>query len=233
MTAKSAHTESHSLREDPAPPSEMSQLASLGDSSQEIHAAAVEYARPKCTLRWLDIGCGRGDVLRKIRDRYEPANLAGLDVIDWLDDDLRDNVELHVGPAESALQQVELFDRVLMVEVLEHLEAPWTVLRQAARKVSPGGRLVLTTPNVASLRHRLELLVRGQLTSFRPDNAPHLTPGLPHVIERVLAEEGMRVGYGHVGTDVFPFSGGRRWPAVLQRRIARLTSISLIVSADR
>jgi 2-polyprenyl-3-methyl-5-hydroxy-6-metoxy-1,4-benzoquinol methylase len=212
---------------------EISQLASAGDSCPEIHAAAIQHARPELALRWLDIGCGTGAMLREIRDRHEPAHLTGVDIIDWVDDDLRDDIELLTGPAESALDGVGLVDRVLMIEVLEHLEAPWTVLRMAARKVAPGGRLVVTTPNVASLRHRLELLVRGQLTAFRPDNLPHLTPGLPHVIERVLVDEGLRVGYGHAGIDVLPLTGGRRWPITLQRRAAHLTSVSLVVTADR
>ena len=107
------------------------------------------------------------------------------------------------------------------------------VLRAAARRVAPAGRLVVTTPNVTSLRHRLELLVRGQLTSFRPDNLPHLTPCLRHVIERVLTDEGLVVGHGYVGPDVIPLVGGRRWPPILQRNAAHLTSVSLVVTADR
>ena len=45
-------------------------------------------------------------------------------------------------------------DRVLLVEVMEHLEAPWTVLRATADRVKPGGVMVVTTPNVATLHHR-------------------------------------------------------------------------------
>lgn len=212
---------------------EASQLASAGDSCPEIHAAALDHARPQPALRWLDIGCGTGDVLREIRDRHQPSQLIGLDVIDWLDDDLRDDVDLLTDPAESALDRVDQVDRVLMVEVLEHLEAPWTVLRAAASRVAPGGRLVVTTPNIASLRHRLELLVRGRLTAFRPDNLPHLTPGLPHVIQRVVADEGLRPGQGHAGTDVIPLTGGLLWPPALRRRVPHLACVSLIVTADR
>jgi 2-polyprenyl-3-methyl-5-hydroxy-6-metoxy-1,4-benzoquinol methylase len=212
---------------------ETSQLASAGDSCPEIHAAAVEHARPQRELRWLDIGCGTGAVLRQIRDRHEPAQLIGLDVIDWLDDDMRDHVQLLTGPAETALEGVDPVDRVLMIEVLEHLEAPWTVLRAAARRIAPGGRLVVTTPNVTTLRHRLDLLVRGELTAFRPDNLPHLTPGLPHVIERVLRDEGLRTDRGYAGIDVLPLTGGRRWPPGLSRRFARLSSVSLVVTAAR
>jgi 2-polyprenyl-3-methyl-5-hydroxy-6-metoxy-1,4-benzoquinol methylase len=171
--------------------------------------------------------------MREVRDRFAPAELIGLDVIDWLAEDLRGDVQMLTGPAETALDGVEPVDRVLMIEVLEHLEAPWTVLRAAARRVSPGGRLVVTTPNVATLRHRVELMVRGELTAFRHDNLPHMTPGLPHVIERVLADEGFRTARSYAGIDVVPLSGGRRWPPPLNRRLGRLTSTSLVVTADR
>jgi SAM-dependent methyltransferase len=35
---------------------------------EEIVAGAIAAARPEPGLRWLDIGCGRGDLLRRIRD---------------------------------------------------------------------------------------------------------------------------------------------------------------------
>jgi 2-polyprenyl-3-methyl-5-hydroxy-6-metoxy-1,4-benzoquinol methylase len=210
-----------------------SQLGSAGDSCPEIHVAAVRSARPERALRWLDVGCGTGAVLRELRDNYKPAQLTAVDVIDWLDDDLRESVDLLIGPAESSLDKVEAAERVLLIEVLEHLEAPWTVLRAAARKVAPGGRLVLTTPNVASLRHRLELLTRGELTSFRPDNLAHITPALSHVVGRVLADEGLRVSFAYVGTDIVPLTGGRRWPVHLQRMATRLASVSVLATADR
>jgi 2-polyprenyl-3-methyl-5-hydroxy-6-metoxy-1,4-benzoquinol methylase len=98
---------------------------------------------------------------------------------------------MEVGAAEERLPEIEAADRVLPVEVMEHLEAPWTVLRAAANRVKPGGVIVVTTPNVATLRHRLELMVRGEPTFFRSDNLPDLQPILPHVAERVLREEGL------------------------------------------
>ena len=132
-----------------------------------------------------------------------------------------------VGPAEEV--ELPAADRVLMVEVIEHLEAPWTVLRRAAATVRPGGTIVVTTPSVANLRSRLELLARGRLTSFRPDNAPHLGPALPHVIGRVLGEAGMRTEVRYCGRDVVPKSGGRRWPGRAHALAPALTSVSVAV----
>ena len=102
----------------------------------------------------------------------------------------------------------------------------------AAGLVSPGGRLVVSTPNIATLRHRLELALRGRLTSFRPDNRPHLSPALPHVTTRILGEEKLAVERPmFAGTDVIPLSGGRLWPRALRERYPSLTCVSVVISA--
>jgi SAM-dependent methyltransferase len=210
------------------------QLDSAGASMAEIIEAALAAAEPEAGLRWLDIGCGRGDLLRAVRDRWQPASLAGIDAIDWLEDDLRGDVAFKALPAETAAAELDPADRVLMVEVIEHLEAPWTVLRQAARLVAPGGRLVVSTPNLATARNRLELALRGHLTSFRPDYEPHISPALPHVGTRILREEGLvPEPPGFAGVDVISFSKGRLWPQAVRRRYPALTSVSVILSASR
>ena len=209
------------------------QAASAGTSMEEIVDGALAASHPAPHLRWLDIGCGRGDLLRKIRDSWEPAELYGIDPINWLDEDLLHDVNFSAIAAEQA-DHLPVADRVLLIEVIEHLEAPWSALRQAARLVAPGGRLVVSTPNLATLRHRLELSLRGRLTSFRPDNQPHLSPALPHVTERILAEEDLALEPPtYAGADVISLTGGRIWPASVRRRYPALTSISVIVAASR
>jgi SAM-dependent methyltransferase len=209
------------------------QLASAGTSSDEILAGAIAASLPAPGLDWLDIGCGRGDLLRVLRDEWAPSRLRGIDPIDWLDDDLRGDVEFATTPAED-LAGLAPSDRVLMVEVIEHLESPWTALRSAARLVAPAGRIVVTTPNIATLRNRIELGLRGRLTSFRPDNEPHISPALPHVIARVLGEEGLTVAApAYAAADVISLSNGRTWPAAIRARYPQLTSVSLIIAADR
>ena len=209
------------------------QLASAGTSVTEIVECALDAARPERGLRWLDIGCGRGDLLRRIRDRWEPAALCGIDPIGWLDDDLRGDVVFHQVAAEEAAN-LPMVDRVMMVEVLEHLEAPWSTLRAGAHVVGPGGRIVVSTPNLATLRHRAELAVRGNLTSFRPGYDPHISPALPHVISRILSEEQLSVeSPRYAGADVISLTRGRLWPETVRSRYPSLTSISVIVSAQR
>jgi 2-polyprenyl-3-methyl-5-hydroxy-6-metoxy-1,4-benzoquinol methylase len=209
------------------------QLGSCGSSQPDIVERAIEAARPQAGLRWLDIGCGRGELLRAVRDRWHPAQLWGIDAIDWLDDDLRADVEFRRVAAESA-DGLPAADRVMLVEVIEHLEAPWTALRRAAQLVAPGGRIVVSTPNLATLRHRLELALRGRLTNFRPDNEPHMSPALPHVMTRVLSEEGLRAEAPRfAGADVISLTKGRVWPRSIRARYPQLTCVSVIVAAER
>ncbi|HME02547.1 MAG TPA: class I SAM-dependent methyltransferase [Solirubrobacteraceae bacterium] len=209
------------------------QVASAGISMVEIVDSALAAARPEANLRWLDIGCGRGDLLRRIRDEWEPAGLWGIDPIDWLDEDLRADVNFDTLPAEDA-GDLPVVDRVMLVEVIEHLEAPWSALRQAARLVAPGGRLVVSTPNLARLRNRLELAVRGQFTSFRPDNQSHISPALPHVTARILSEENLTPEAPRfAGTDVISLTKGRLWPEGIHSRYPVLTSVSVVIGARR
>lgn len=209
------------------------QASSQGCASDAIHAAAYAASRPVQGLTWLDIGCGRGDLARAVLEMDPEAEVTTVDAIDWLPLDLRTRVTHLLAPAEEALDRLPPVDRVTMVEVLEHLEAPWTVLRKAARLVAPSGLLVVSTPNIATLRHRLELAAHGTLTSFRPDHPPHLTPALPHVIERILCDEGLTVVTSYAGHDIVPFTGGRRWPAALHQRLGRLTRTSLLITGSR
>jgi 2-polyprenyl-3-methyl-5-hydroxy-6-metoxy-1,4-benzoquinol methylase len=209
------------------------QLDSGGASQGEILRHALAASRPARGLRWLDIGCGRGDLLRIVRDRWAPAELHGLDPLDWLDDDLRADVSFHELPAEQA-EDLPRVDRVLLVEAIEHLEAPWTTLRKAAGLLGPGGWIVVSTPNLKTLRTRLELCLRGNLTSFRPDYEPHISPALPHVTSRILREQGLAVRPpSYAGTDVVSLSNGRAWPEALRRRFPELMSVSVLVAAQR
>jgi len=80
-----------------------------------------------------------------------------------------------------------LFDVVLAVEVIEHLENPWNFIREAIRVLSENGMLVVTTPNVASLPSRFSYLLGGLFPYFREESfvgCYHATPIFPWTIER-------------------------------------------------
>jgi hypothetical protein len=75
---------------------------------------------------------------------------------------------------------------VSLVEVIEHLEQPVGVLRQAVGWLRPGGLLFLTTPNARSLNRRL---LGSEWSIFCPPE--HLTIWSPQGLRVVLVALGL------------------------------------------
>jgi len=76
------------------------------------------------------------------------------------------------------------FDYVTCVEGIEHLENPFSCVREFARVLKPGGSLVITTPNIMSIKSRTRFLFYGYHDFFRfiklPDDFRHGNPEYDH-----------------------------------------------------
>jgi len=104
--------------------------------------------------RVLDVGCGAGNQLAQLSRAGWTAE--GLD----LDPQAVAAVRARGLVARCGdLLQPDLpaaaYDAVTLVHVIEHLPEPALHLRAALRLLQPGGRLVVITPNVRALGHRL------------------------------------------------------------------------------
>jgi SAM-dependent methyltransferase len=102
----------------------------------------------------------------------------------------------------------ESFDVALMVEVLEHLFAPHSAVAEIHRVLRPGGVLLVTVPNVAYWRRRVDLALLGRWNPFGDDRSveepwrdPHIRFFNPGSMGRMLCQAGfVKVGVeGHGG----------------------------------
>ena len=62
------------------------------------------------------------------------------------------------GPFEQASfvgVDEDFFDIITMIDFIEHVRSPMSILAKASRLLRPGGRLVILTPNADSLSRRL------------------------------------------------------------------------------
>lgn len=146
-------TENTGFRED-----YFGELAKLEDDSfwfrarNELIAWAIETYVPD-PGRVLEIGCGTGFVLSRIRSVAPSAELSGSEI-------LSAGLPFAAGRLPSAtFYQMDArnipfrdhFDLIGMFDVLEHIEADEAVLAEVAKALRPGGGLLLSVPQHPSL----------------------------------------------------------------------------------
>ena len=186
---------------------------------------AVADALPRG--RALDVPCGPGlasEALRRLGFQVTAADLdeqafaasSGI-AFERLD------LDLPLPFADASFELVHCGDGI------EHLENPMRALRELARVLAPGGTLVLTTPNYASLERRLRFLLSGSLArplarrGARSDAGPHghVSP-LPLTQLAWMAE---RAGLALVSSRTLLPQPRQRWlaplalPALLYRAL--------------
>jgi len=98
--------------------------------------------------RVLDVGCGTGELLRRIRANVPDALLAGLDPVPEMLDVAREKLsghdDLRVGYADRLPWNAGTFDVVVSCNMFHYISEPLRALREIARVLRPTGALVLT-----------------------------------------------------------------------------------------
>jgi len=130
--------------------------------------------------RLLEIGCGRGELLRGAANAG--WRVAGVDMTEPFAADARSlGFEIEVAPAASAEALERTWDVILLAAILEHVYDPVDLLRRVARALRPGGVVLLDVPNECSLYTYLGNLYRRLRGT---DWAVNLSPTFPpfHVV---------------------------------------------------
>jgi 2-polyprenyl-3-methyl-5-hydroxy-6-metoxy-1,4-benzoquinol methylase len=99
-------------------------------------------------LRVLDFGCGLGGLTRFLSQ-------AGWNAVGFEDDGFARQWMKDEGLPIVDHLEPESFDVIFAVEVVEHLVDPVPVLRLLRQSLKPGGRLIVTTGNLAKARKPL------------------------------------------------------------------------------
>ena len=103
--------------------------------------------------RVLDIGCGQGDLIADLHKAHPNAELCGTDYSQWGIDIAAKKVPTAQFFARDLLQDGKPPENLagwathaVCSEVLEHVDEPETLLRNARAYLAPGCRLVVTVP---------------------------------------------------------------------------------------
>lgn len=175
--------------------------------------ALTKLARIAPTTRVLEVGCGSGELLRRLAARARLA--VGVDLSQ---EGLRlarsragggrlGRTQLLYARAESLAFKDGSFDAVVAQHLLEHLHEPVEALREWRRVLRPGGTMALVTPN-----------------AIHPDPAlfhdpAHVCLFTLETLRSTLESAGFMVA--HLST-LFPYLGQGRLARSLSIRIAPL-----------
>jgi SAM-dependent methyltransferase len=135
-------------------------------------------------LNVLDAPCGEGALALMLREKG--IHVRALDIDQAAASLLGDAFQIADLNQRLTLPD-KSFDVVVSVEGIEHLENPHSFLREVHRVLKDDGRLILTTPNIVSLRSRVRFLGSG---FFHRDSMP--------------LNETARHGLHHIGLRSFP-----------------------------
>jgi len=142
----------------------------------------------------LEFGCGEGLLGAALKKRQQ-ARVVGVELDEAAAREARTRLDaVHVGDVTKIVEALdESFDWVIGGDILEHLDEPWTFLTSLRRITAPGGRLLLSLPNVGNwavvsdlLRGRFDYVYMGILC------AGHVRFFTPATIEDMLTISGWK-----------------------------------------
>lgn len=200
-------------------------LKNLGEAAPGLHDKVIELMAKEEKGKLLDIPSGEGRLAYLLKHQ-------GFEV---LAGDIDEKVFKIPGIGFQRIDlnarlpfEPECFDYVTCIEGIEHIENSYHLLREFARALKRGGKLVLSTPNILSIHSRLRFLLIGHFAFFggyysNEDNlyTYHINPaGFPQIYT-ALKQAGLRIEEIASNQNV---TVGRAWPLRMILRALAVTA---------
>jgi SAM-dependent methyltransferase len=177
----------------------------------------------------LDLGCGTGAWLKRLSDNgYHQLWGVDRDAGAFGAGNAAHHIAADLDSIGDALDRYQgTFGLVTIIEVIEHVLNPHNLVAIASRALSPGGWILITSPNIYSIRARMRFLLSGALSFFERDASSVLVE--PDHLHPIVLEAYGRNIFSPIGLQVerlwtYPERGDEtaRWFARLATRILRL-----------
>jgi trans-aconitate methyltransferase len=197
----------------------MEEFRELSESVPEYHSAnplvrwiflrrldiALEFARldDEGVLRVADLGCGEGVALRLIRERFPRHEITGVDYNPHISALALPGVSIRRGDlSDPQLLAPGSFDRILCLDVLEHIEKLSTPLASIRRALAPGGLLVISAPSENLFHKTGRFLLKGAFSK-----KPGYKPDLHYHRSATLRRDIAAAGFEELSSSSLPLPG--------------------------
>jgi len=149
---------------------------------------AERILRSKTAGRVLDIGCGRGLFLRRLKsDGWEcHGTELSADLASYLQNQY--GLDVRVGSVQSCGFEDRSLDVVTIYHVLEHISDPMSTLREVRRIIRDDGLLVIGVPNFAGMQS-----VLSGPEWFHLDVPRHVVHFTPATLRRAVEDAGFEI----------------------------------------
>lgn len=120
----------------------------------EFTRSEIASLLPTSADRILEIGCGRGNTLKWLKQRFPQAETIGIEYWSGAKEQLQRNADVAImADLEQGLPPdlVGTFDLILALDVLEHLRDPGAVLSRVVERLAPSGRVIVSLPNISHI----------------------------------------------------------------------------------
>lgn len=160
-----------------------------------IDLAKKHLARHKGKIKLLDIGCADGSFAQYAGVQLG-GNSYGLDICPSAIKraKLVLNQAFQHDVAKALPFPDHFFDIVFALEVIEHVFDTDFFMMEIRRVLKPGGLLILSTPNLASLKNRARLFFNGypQYLEYSCEGAGHIHLYTSKILESQLAKHKLK-----------------------------------------
>jgi 2-polyprenyl-3-methyl-5-hydroxy-6-metoxy-1,4-benzoquinol methylase len=117
---------------------------------------------PEGRFRVLDVGCGAGATLKKLKETGKAAEVWGIEINGRYEKELENALDgFYIGDVEKIGTRLQdgYFDYILFGDVLEHLFEPAKVIRQYQKYLKDNGRIIACIPNIKYFRVLSDLIM--------------------------------------------------------------------------
>lgn len=136
------------------------------------------------SLRVLDAGCGRGDLVVSFANKNKNWHVSGIEINEErlkIAEYLKEKLDLtNLSLMHGSLldfKSAEAFDLITCCDVLEHIENDEEVIKSLYNSLRTGGMLLMTFPSIPQRKHLGLVAMRENRIGFKNEDYGHVRDG--------------------------------------------------------